>query len=543
MGRRFTESEVLAMTRNRREDKALKERLHRLSEERGLYHDNLKKEKTKISQFCLESQRTSGNSPCPDCQVACEKSDHVTPREMQRHNKPWSVTPSESTFNVLFQQNNFAKPESRKFRRRSSSLRKSSESQTEETECNSVSTTGNSENSTQQNGQEGSLNISDENRILSSTPVSNKVLISDDEAGDCGLYSNSSIDRSNQGKSVRVRSTKSDKPDRKMNVSSPFQETIQAESFDKNSRTTDTKKKQNGQNLKKELGQLVHSCDSTTNDDEKESQKHCDIGNVLEETGDKLKSEHVEDKSCEPEIDKAVKEKSRFLDHTPLPVLEEAPNEEGDEKSEQEYMMVYTIQNDEQNTQNRMQENGAQTNIGGSSNKFLRSQSSTGDRQIQIVDVALETDGSAAITLSHVEKQRPHTVAGGELLIEDSELKSLPDVDHRDFMWFKGKKLHDYVKPQDRYKHDPFKMKKREKLMKKLATETPVFAEDQREQILNVEMTFSKATRSRLLKQLVEENSTKRQTSSRNGYEQSLNSKIDQFMKSIEDFCKKQRQN
>lgn len=118
MGRRFTESEVLAMTRNRREDKALKERLHRLSEERGLYHDNLKKEKTKISQFCLESQRTSGNSPCPDCQVACEKSDHVTPREMQRHNKPWSVTPSESTFNVLFQQNNFAKPESRKFRGR-----------------------------------------------------------------------------------------------------------------------------------------------------------------------------------------------------------------------------------------------------------------------------------------------------------------------------------------------------------------------------------------------------------------------------------------
>lgn len=134
-------------------------------------------------------------------------------------------------------------------------------------------------------------------------------------------------------------------------------------------------------------------------------------------------------------------------------------------------------------------------------------------------------------------------MAGGELLIEDSELKSLPDVDHRNFMWFKGKKLHDYVKPQDRYKHDPFKMKKREKLMKKLATETPVFAEDQREQILNVEMTFSKATRSRLLKQLVEENSTKRQTSSRNGYEQSLNSKIDQFMKSIEDFCKKQRQN
>lgn len=543
MGRRFTESEVLAMTRNRREDKALKERLHRLSEERGLYHDNLKKEKTKISQFCIESQRTSGNSPCPDCQVACEKSDHVTPREMQRHNKPWSVTPSESTFNVLFQQNNFATPESRKFRRRSSSLRKSSESRTEETECTSVSTTGNSEYSTQQNGQEGSLNISDESRVLSSTPVSNKVLISDDVAGDCGQYSYSFTDRSNKGKTLRISSTKSGKTDRNMNVSSPFQETIQAESFDNKSKTTDTTKKQNCQNLKKELGQLVHDCDAKTNDDEKETQKRFDIDNVLEETGDKLKSERVKDKSCEPEIDKASKEKALFLDQPPLPVLEEVPNEEADEKSEQEYMMVYTIRNDEQNTENRMQENGALTHIGGSSNTFLRSQSSSGDRQIQIVDVALENDGSAAITLSHVEKQRPHTVAGGELITEDSELKSQPDVDHRNFMWFKGKKLHDYVKPQDRYKHDPFKMKKREKLMKKLATETPVFAEDQREQILNVEMTFSKATRARLLKQLVEENSTKRQTSSRNSYEQSLNSKIGQFMKSIEDFCTKQRQN
>lgn len=37
-------------------------------------------------------------------------------------------------------------------------------------------------------------------------------------------------------------------------------------------------------------------------------------------------------------------------------------------------------------------------------------------------------------------------VVGGEFFIEDLELKSLFDVDYRDFMWFKGKKLYDYVK-------------------------------------------------------------------------------------------------
>lgn len=37
-------------------------------------------------------------------------------------------------------------------------------------------------------------------------------------------------------------------------------------------------------------------------------------------------------------------------------------------------------------------------------------------------------------------------VVGGEFFIEDLELKSLFDVDYRDVMWFKGKKLYDYVK-------------------------------------------------------------------------------------------------
>lgn len=50
--------------------------------------------------------------------------------------------------------------------------------------------------------------------------------------------------------------------------------------------------------------------------------------------GDKLKSEYVEDKNCELEIDKVVKEKVCFLDYMFLLVLEEVLNEEGDEKLE-----------------------------------------------------------------------------------------------------------------------------------------------------------------------------------------------------------------
>lgn len=50
--------------------------------------------------------------------------------------------------------------------------------------------------------------------------------------------------------------------------------------------------------------------------------------------GDKLKSEYVEDKSNELEIDKVVKEKVCFLDYMFLLVLEEVLNEEGDEKLE-----------------------------------------------------------------------------------------------------------------------------------------------------------------------------------------------------------------
>lgn len=69
-----------------------------------------------------------------------------------------------------------------------------------------------------------------------------------------------------------------------------------------------------------------------------------------------------------------------------------------------------------------------------------------GDREIQIVDVVLEIDGLVVIILLYVEKQWFYMVVGGEFFIEDLELKSLFDVDYRNFMWFKGKKLYDYVK-------------------------------------------------------------------------------------------------
>lgn len=595
MGRRFTESEVLAMTRNRREDKVLREKLFKISEERGIYHDNLKKERKKISQLCIESRRTSGNSPCPDCQFLCEKSDHVTIRQMQRHNKPWSVTPSESTFNVLFQKNNFASSESQKLRKRVNSVGKSRDTRNQNTPSNGALSdvtllnnhAGNPANLTQiQELPVSSNNEKDPHIIqiqeqlpvssnngndphitqIQELPVSSNnvyqcVKTKGSQSLDYDQYANTLKQDANRQRSPNLMAKKSETLERRASISSSSKAENQQKLTTKVSGNSSKRSKIVSAKSEKELKIVTtnsenkpEKCQGGEGADTNLGIQRCVLNeNVCaNEKSDKRLAgmqENIADEAYNhfPEQETTVNKHLAGNDernareneeHVRLPVVEESPHENSEETREQEYVMVYTIQ--AENKRLDSEENGEQEGTGKRSS-YVRSQTSVDDRQIQIVDVALENDGTAAITLSHVEKQRPHTVAGGELISysEDLDLKSLTDVDHRDYLWFRGKKLHNYVKPQDRYKHDPFKMKKREKLMKKLATETPVFAEDQREQILNVDLTFSKATRARLLKQLVEENSSKRQGSSTNGYEQTLNSKIEHFMKSIEDFCDK----
>lgn len=555
MGRKFTESEVLAMTRNRREDKALRETLHKLTEERGFYYDNLKKERKKISQFCRESQRTSGNSPCPDCQESCNKSDHVTPRQMQRHNKPWSVTPSESTFNVLFKQNNFETTESRKMHKRTNALRKSSHSRNSSELRDFVSPVASGKEIHKDTVLESCSEklpfpqTEEIERALCSTPVPKEEQSQESDivsiATDVDKYSRNSKDQTNRPKSVRILSPKPNKSSDVVSGSSANQVSEKSECFLQELTSENQTTKTEGRDIRSKVNEKAGPCGSQAERVAKApARDNPEKANKVTENGNTQENERVKDSICKQVnrniASKEIGESEEIADRLTLPVLDELPDEESEDKANQEYMMVYTLTDD-----GKMAEDGAFGNGGHTKHeregKIFRSQTSLEDNNIQIVSVALENDGTAAITLSHVEKQRPHTVAGGEVFVEDPDLKSLTDVDHRDFMWFRGKKLHNYVKPQERYKHDPFKMKKREKLMKKLATETPVFAEDQREQILNVDMTFSKATRARLLKQLVEENSSKRHTNSRNSYEQTLNSKIDHFMKSIEDFCDKQR--
>jgi hypothetical protein len=563
MGRRFTESEVLAMTRNRREDKALKEKLFKISEEKGMYHDNLKKERKKISQLCIESRRTSGNSPCPDCQFLCEKSDHVTIRQMQRHNKPWSVTPSESTFNVLFQKNNFGSSESHKLRKRVNSVRKSTDARNESTDHDQTSDDNPCEDKQLKNhtGNLASLN-ENEPRIVK---LQDKRPISNNDVSQCKeIRGNQSSDRVTNETNSQMRpsllSEKSKTLERKPSVYTSSNERENRDMVP-TELLGNISKRNKILSIKSDGDQKTHSeskleksqevKDEDTNFGIHGQRRFININVCASENSDKelgCMEYNIDNKPLKPFTEQETMESKRLVGNNEngahgndermrLPAVQELQHEDSEGTREQEYMMVYTLQSE--NKKSNAEKSGEQEGSGKS--RLVRSQTSVDDRQIQIVDVALENDGTAAITLSHVDKQRPHTVAGGELISysEDLDLKSLTDVDHREYLWFRGKKLHNYVKPQDRYKHDPFKMKKREKLMKKLATETPVFAEDQREQILNVELTFSKATRARLLKQLVEENSNKKQSTSSNNYEQTLNSKIEHFMKSIEDFCDK----
>lgn len=61
MGRHFSGSEVSAMSRNKIEDKGLKQRLFRLHEDKTTTYDNYVKEKKRVLDLLKENRKTSGN--------------------------------------------------------------------------------------------------------------------------------------------------------------------------------------------------------------------------------------------------------------------------------------------------------------------------------------------------------------------------------------------------------------------------------------------------------------------------------------------------
>ncbi|XP_050393488.1 uncharacterized protein LOC126811698 [Patella vulgata] len=105
------------------------------------------------------------------------------------------------------------------------------------------------------------------------------------------------------------------------------------------------------------------------------------------------------------------------------------------------------------------------------------------------------------------------------------------------YVCYKGRKLFNYIKPQERYKKDPLDLMRREKLVMKLSMTSSESLEESRKSALKAREAFPKAARIRLLNHLIENNANNKSKRPCLDYNAQLQARINGFLKSIDEYC------
>ncbi|KAL3882039.1 hypothetical protein ACJMK2_028419 [Sinanodonta woodiana] len=105
MSKRFTESEMLAYTKNRHEEKALQTRIRQLTDQLEEVQENSKKEKNDTMDHFRNFVKTSGS--CPRPYFVIENGQHETMYQnffanIRRMKQPWAYSIKDDTFNAVY---------------------------------------------------------------------------------------------------------------------------------------------------------------------------------------------------------------------------------------------------------------------------------------------------------------------------------------------------------------------------------------------------------------------------------------------------------
>ncbi|XP_070189289.1 uncharacterized protein [Littorina saxatilis] len=108
-----------------------------------------------------------------------------------------------------------------------------------------------------------------------------------------------------------------------------------------------------------------------------------------------------------------------------------------------------------------------------------------------------------------------------------------------DYTVFKGFKIHNYIRPQTRYRADPFLLGRRERSLLRISIENPVCLDGNRGNIPRSEMIFPRTCRKKVLEELVQRNNQPVKAQDSGVVPLELRAKIDDFYKTIEPYCPK----
>ena len=507
MGRHFSESEVSAMSRNKIEDKGLRQRLFRLHEDKTTTYDNYAKEKKRVLDLLKENRKTSGN-----IHVEFDETDDT--EEIFKHvllsRRPWSCTPTELTFNVIYREASDPGLLKATYRLKDKSNNKIS---SRKASAKSVPNDSRYLTTSRQSTRSEPLLQRPKSCFPHKTRISSNIL---KKFGNGDSKTNSFKDDISSGRKTEIQ--------RPRIITAAWTETSNNKYGDDITNTPEAK------NLSAENGciradELVSECN-------------------VHET--KVTTDGEASFSRTEEDDEMIKGKSPTKSKVKKRLSIQEPTLNKSSENDVILTKIYEIGNVENGNDHLLIDTNLVTEITEYSNGDYKA-SEQDKEQHDTTLTYVEGDTEPTQTSEHqdvspkasIERQisRPSTVAFGESLsvVDFNSLQNENLGD--DYILFKGRPIHNYVKPQLRYKHDPFSAKSRERLIRKLTTDIPILPKEEKCRPVKYHRVYSKGARKRMLKELIEENNLQNNRLSYNADNGKLENKIQEFYNSISEFC------
>lgn len=587
MDRHFSESEISAMSRNRVEDKGLRNRLIRLKEEQNFTYDHYAREKKREIEFLKENRKTSGN-------IRLDFEDTEVSEEMFKSvllsRRPWSCTPSETTFNVVYREatdpavlkaSYLIREKGKKIIRRASAKSTPSASRSL-----AVSRQSTRSEPVFQHNRRNLFSASPQRRTLQSAYHKRKNATKE--------KMETAIDTTPRLRVAHAVTIVWDDDDKVTNSKDIVHDPFNVEKLHAN--TPNTTAVANHSTIEKhgedgtEIPTTCAKSDHHLNNDEnadvtshvlREDKNHSTESHVLQDNKNQLAENRIQDD---------------------IKVIDVVGTESGDSNETtciKSNHFVATPNSSERNEKEKMLEQNGNIDDKKHKREKIRKKKrlsiqepfSSKDREdtvvsTEIVEIPPKEERRASNTIADdslpplpntsVQESSEQLTNGNTIQVQDnvngtgestnsskkeetilerqvSHVGSMDIHEVVDFsdvhpahnfvlddncILYKGKVIRDYVKPHLRYKHDPFAKKSRERLIRKLTGDVAINIEEENSEPIKVHRNYSKGARKRMLKQLVDENNSPCKDQLNNAENDKLEEKIHLFHESINEFIR-----
>lgn len=523
VNRKFSDSEVRAFTKNRFEDKLLRRKLQRIHDECGFYHDKTAKQRTMLQAESEDTGLTSGDSPVPNIERKFNSEFDIS----KRFNRLWAYSAMETTYNVKYKEAviPLPKPKCKTWRSQSEAA----------LTINQTGVRGN------MSGRKSSFGEFRPQPVLqrSKSCVIRKR---------SNTQSECSVDQKNP-----------------VFTEEKFEEDKQLSSTERNDvRLKDCVSEMNSVcgDIRECRYPIIMSLDNKV-----------DVQDNTGDTADKFErqpadSERLTFESKLEELYSLEKRHDLFMPRViTLPKVYKIDMETRKDTSKKSLIrsrsrVSFSLPTSEE------QSKEAEPHAGDKSSKY--NNSLNGEILITDKKDLPALPGDTAVVVNKFEIQSNERLRNGQFKDEQSadinskEVLGKWHTNQRSLsegtisvpvrknwlndkpeqcrdIYFKGKLLKNYIKPEERYKLDPVIVRRRQLKMDRLANESVTYLARVNHENIRVEIAFPRAARSRMLQKLVKDNNSNKKQKPYDAGAEMLKTKVDAFLKSISNYISKQQ--